>query len=94
MGVAGPPGSATGRRLLQSNPDNITVNLASPPPPGVNANIGVNTAQNVQVNLTVSVPFEDRNNVSAIVQSAINTGQVRRGLQEAGKFWDFPFSVM
>lgn len=66
---------ASGRHLLQSgsNADNITSNL------------GVNTAQNVRVNLTVSVPFEDRNNVTAIVQSAINSGQVARGLLEAGK---------
>jgi len=44
----------------------------------------VRSQQNVQVNLTVAVPYEDQNNVSAIVDSAINSGQIRRGLQEAG----------
>lgn len=79
--VAEAPSAATGRKLLQSNPDGITSNLSSS---GVTAGITVNTTQNVQVNLTVQVPYEDRNNVTGIVQSAINSGQVRRGLQEAG----------
>ena len=69
------PSTSTGRRLTQaatSDSDNIT------------ANLGVSTNQNVQVNITVSVPYQDSNNASAIAQAAITSGQIRRGLQEAG----------
>lgn len=75
-----PSPSSTGRRLRQANSDNITNGVQN----DVNANITVDT-QNVSVSLTVLVPFQDSNNASAVVQSAINSGQVRRGLQEAGE---------
>lgn len=80
---ASPPPPASGRRLLQSssNPDNITSDLGG----GVSASIAVDTSSDVLVNLTVQVPYADRNNVTSIVQNAIDSGQVRRGLIEAGE---------
>lgn len=70
-----PAPASSGRRLAQA---------ASPSADNITASLSVASQQNVQVNLTVAVPFQDRNNVTAIVQDAINSGQVRRGLQESG----------
>ena len=70
-----PSPSSTGRRLTQA---------ASPNSDNITANLGVSSNENVQVNITVSVPYADRNNASAIAQAAITSGQIRRGLQEAG----------
>ena len=69
------PQSPAGRRLLQAN------NSSS----GISANLEISITQNLEVNLTVQVPFADRNNVTGIVDDAVNSGEVRRGLQEAGE---------
>lgn len=79
-----PSPSSTGRRLTQA---------AAPSSDNITANLGVSTNQNVQVNITVSVPYEDRNNASAIAQAAITSGQIRRGLQEAGRISDLQAKV-
>lgn len=74
---------AAGRKLLQSNSDGITSTVGTQ---NQTATLDVTTQDNIRVSVIVNVLPQDRNNLTAIVNSAINDGQVRRGLQEAGQF--------